>query len=145
MARISERISAAISNVECPGCGKRVVPTMMNAPAAPTPPVPQPGEAEEGKRWSFIWRPPSGKVCPECFFPLERYVRRLKWIRTFSAGLVLLVVALMLLILSLLNPDNPWAGSGARIVAGVGGIVLVVGLIGIIVGGSRKGDEQTPP
>jgi hypothetical protein len=145
MDRISERISSAISTLECPGCGKRVVPIVASPPGAGGPPASPSDQSEEGKRWSFIWRPPSGAICPECFFPLARYVRRLKWVRTFSAGLVLLVGALMLFILSLLNPASTWAGSGARLVVGIGGLVTVVGIGGIVLGGQRSDHDQLQP
>jgi hypothetical protein len=142
MGRISERISEAMSTVECPGCGKRVVPTPAAPPDASAQPSAPPAEGDQ--RWSFIWRPPSGQVCPECFFPLARFARRLKWVRTFSAGLVILVIALMLFVLWLLNPASDWPVQAARLVAAVGAVVLLVGVVGIVVGGRRKpGDEPT--
>lgn len=141
MAGITERISNAITTVPCPGCGKRVVPTVSAPPGAP---AATPGPAESGERWSFIWRPPSGMTCPECFFPLSRYARRLKWVRVFSVGLVLLVAALMLLLLWMLSPASGWAASSARIVGTLGTAVAVLGLGGIVIGGRHGPDEGTP-
>lgn len=143
MNGITERISSAVSTVRCPGCGKRVVPTVVASPpgAAPTPGPP----AQRDERWSFIWRAPSGQVCPECFFPLTRYARRLKWVRIFSAGLVLLVMALMFFILWMFNPAGEWAAGVARVVGVIGAGALLVGLGGIVVGGRRTpGDEPRP-
>ena len=138
MPRVSERISSAVMSVTCPGCGKRVVPTVMNKP-----PGAGPLSSEAGKRWSFIWRPPSGEVCPECFFPLQRLARRLVWVRTFSAGLVLLVAALMLTVLWLFNRATGWVGMAARVSAAVGAVLLVVGIGGIVLGGRSQG--PAPP
>jgi hypothetical protein len=143
MGRISERISQAMSTMECPGCGKRVVPTRAAPPGAPAPTPAPPADGDQ--RWSFIWRPPSGQVCPECFFPLARYARRLKWVRTFSTGLVVLVMALMLFILWLLNPAGGWAVRAAQVMAAVGVVVLAVGLAGIVVGGRRTAGDGPPP
>ena len=140
MGEIAERISSAMSTVRCPGCGKRVVPTAAAPPGAQAP-TPGPSVRSD-ERWSFIWRAPSGQVCPECFFPLARYARRLKWVRLFSGGLVLLVTALMFFILWLLNPAGTWAAGVARVVAVIGAAVLVLGVGGIVVGGRRRpGDE----
>lgn len=143
MGRISERISSAMTTVECPGCGKRVVPTPAAPPGAPEA-APAAPTADSGERWSFIWRPPSGQVCPECFFPLARFARRLKWVRLFSAGVAVMVAALMLFILSLLNPDSTWARSVGGIVAAVGAAVLLVGLVGIVIGGRHRPDDPGP-
>jgi hypothetical protein len=130
-----------MTTVSCPGCGKRVVPTVS---APPDTPAPTPGAAETGERWSFIWRPPSGMVCPECFFPLSRYARRLKWVRVFSGGLALLVAALMLTLLWMFSPQSTWPVRAARIVALVGAAVLLVGAGGIVIGGRRRPDDQAP-
>ena len=141
MARLSERISTAVSTVECPGCGKRVSPVVMAPPSGPNAAAPTSAARGPEDRWSFIWTPPSGNVCPECFFPLDRYVRRLKWVRTLQAGLVLLVAAVMLLVLSLVDRTAAWAGTAARIVAAPGAVALVLGLAGIVIGGrTHRGD-----
>jgi hypothetical protein len=107
--RISSRINEAFSTVKCPGCGKNVTPTFA---------TPYDGSESEqdqdGKRWSFIWRPPSGEVCPECSFPISRYAYRRK-------GWFVWIVR---------------AGAAVAIVT------TVVGLVGIVIGG-RHGTEPS--
>jgi hypothetical protein len=135
--RISERISTAVTGgVQCPGCGKVVKPVL---------PVvePEATDAEGGKRWSFVWRDPTGEVCPECQFPLARYARRLKWIRTFSAGVVLLTITFLLYALGRMTDFPAWFDWVVRAGAGIGLIALLVGLAGLVVGG-RSGPEDSP-
>jgi hypothetical protein len=88
-----------------------------------------------GKRWSFVWRPPSGEVCPECSFPLARYARRAKWVRLFIGGIVLMTVSLLLVVLGMLSGFGPGLSVLVRLAVGAGLLALVVGLIGIIIGG----------
>jgi hypothetical protein len=122
--------------VQCPGCGKVVKPVF---------PVmePEATDAEGGKRWSFVWRDPTGEVCPECQFPLARYTRRLKWIRTFSVGVVLLTVAFLLYALGRMTDFPSWFGWVVRVSAGIGLGALLIGLVGLVVGG-RSGPEDSP-
>jgi len=125
--RITNRIASVVATIKCPACGERVVPTF----ATPPPSAP---ESQEGKRWSFIWRPPSGEVCPKCQFPLARYARRAKYIRSFFIGIVFLVASFTLIVLQIiggLSETVSWVG---MILGGIGLIVLVVGLVGIILG-----------
>lgn len=129
MNRISSRINAAISTVKCPGCGKYVVAT------EPDETEPSTAERPLGKRWSFVWRPPSGVICPECSFPLERYARRAKWVRLFIGGIVLMTVSLLLVVLGMLSGFGPGLSVFVRLAVGAGLLALVVGLIGIIIGG----------
>jgi len=132
MNRISQRLEAAMTTVKCPGCGKTVVPAFMAAPKDD----PQ-ATSETGGRWSFVWRPPSGRVCPECDFPLERYARRAKWIRVFTLGVVTLTFAFLLFVAGRINPLPAWVGATERVLLGVGAAAFVVGLVGMIVGGRR--------
>jgi hypothetical protein len=120
------RISDALRGVKCPGCGKFVTPTAdVGEPTEPT---------GEGKRWSFVWRPPSGDVCPKCRFPLGRYAHRMKWIRLFILGIVILAVDATLMILGEVGVASVSRGL-LRVLGVVGGISLTVGLIGLILGG----------
>lgn len=136
--RISERISTAVAGgVQCPGCGMTVKPTLPVMESDAT-------EGEGGKRWSFVWRDPSGEVCPECQFPLARYVRRLKWIRTFSAGVVLLTIVFLLYALGRMTEFPSWYDWVVRVGAGVGIVVFLVGLVGLVVGGRSEVSEQQP-
>ena len=132
MSKLSERISSAMSGVECPGCLKHVIPAFLDA-AEGMQPAPEP----DG-RWSFVWRPTSGLVCPECKFPLGRHAQRLKWIRVFGLGVVVVTVSALLWVLQLFGG----AGAGLRLMQrmlGVAGLVgILVGLAGIVVGGRRR-------
>ena len=136
MTRISERISAAIMGVKCPGCSKVVVPTRLEeSGTVATPPQ------QSGKRWSFVWRPPSGEVCPQCHFPLGRYARRLKWIRLFVTGIMLLAVDGLLVVIGAIR-QSPMPPGLVRTLGFIGGIALMVGLIGLIIGG--RGEASSP-
>ncbi len=146
MNRVSKRLSAAISTIKCPGCSQRVLPTTLGA-ASPTPaPTPPSAEDTGGRRWSFIWVPPRGEFCPECGFPLSRYVARLKWVRLFSAGVVLLAIALSFFVLSQITNLGEALTWPLRIAAGAGLVTFLVGLGGIIIGGPRgpmEGDSAS--
>jgi hypothetical protein len=123
------RISTALTSVKCPGCGKFVTPTVdVGEPTEPTEPT------GEGKRWSFVWRPPSGDVCPHCRFPLGRYAHRMKWIRLFILGIVLLAADATLMIIGEVDVASVPIGL-LQVLGMVGGISLAVGLIGLILGG----------
>lgn len=135
MKRISEHISRSLSTVECPACHHQV---NLSTVADDT------GSSTAGGRWSFIWVAPRGPVCPNCQFPLARYMRRLAWIRLFMTGVALLAVSLMLFILSLIGGPRSWLGWSMRIMAGLGGLLAMLGLIGIIVGGQRDSTKAEP-
>jgi hypothetical protein len=136
MMRISERISEALSGVRCPGCGKFVKPTLPTGSAEDT--------AQDGGRWSFVWRAPSGEVCPECGFPLARYARRYKWIQTFSAGVVLLTVSFLLYVLAKMTELPGWYSWALRAMAAAGLLTFFIGLVGLVVGG-RSGPGSSGP
>jgi hypothetical protein len=137
MNRISQRISDALTGVRCPGCRKFVQPTL----------IPVQGEAPEtqqtGPRWSFVWRPPSGEVCPECQFPLARFARRVKWIRTFQLGVVLLTAAALLYVVSRFGEDVSWIVWTYRTSAALGGLAFLAGLVGLVVGGKHGPDPAS--
>lgn len=137
MPAVHERVSAVLTGgVLCPGCGKLVTPTLLPQPE-------QAGDASQtGERWSFVWRPPSGRVCPECSFPLERYARRLKWIRMLGFGVVLVTLSVLLFVLGLLSGELPGAVQLAQQIVGALGVLGVgVGLLGIVLGGKSGGDQ----
>ncbi len=138
MTRLSQRISAAITGVKCPGCGGFVTPTLK---------VPEgPNEAEmatSGKRWSFVWRPPSGEVCPECGFPLARFARRLKWMWMFRVGVLSLVAAFVLLLVKRYGGVENALNWPLRVLGSLGLLALVVGVVGLIVGGRSGGETQS--
>lgn len=140
MARISERISSAVATVTCPGCEQRVVPVTKAAPGSSSPAE----SSGSAKRWSFIWRPPSGPVCPECFFPLERLTRRLKWVHTASIGLVLLILGALVTFVRLAGNQGEWMGALARMILSVGAVALIVGAVGVVVGGRSRGASSQP-
>lgn len=128
MPQIGERISAVMSEVKCPGCKKHVTPTLPDTTTEPT---------TEGKRWSFVWRPPTGEVCPECDFPLARYVRRLRWIRIFRLGVALLTISFLVYFFTRNAEAGTWLRSAVLAVAGAGLVAFLVGVVGLIVGGRR--------
>ncbi|UCG88909.1 MAG: hypothetical protein JSW71_10375 [Gemmatimonadota bacterium] len=139
MNRISARVGAVVGGVRCPGCRQYVVPTTE------VPEQPRDAEASaSGKRWSFVWRPPSGEVCPRCGFPLARYLRRLKWIRTLRVGVATLVLALLLLVVDRYAEIPSWIVVLYQVL-GVAGIVgFLVGGIGLVVGGRHEVPGGTP-
>jgi predicted RNA-binding Zn-ribbon protein involved in translation (DUF1610 family) len=136
MNRISTRISAAFVGVKCPGCGNHVIPTVPAGDAAASKP---------GERFSFVWRPPSGEVCPRCGFPLARFAKRVKWIRLFALGVITVGVAMVLLVLLGGEVDLTWVSTLVRVLLGLGGLAIIVGLTGLIVGGRRSVPEQEAP
>ncbi|UCF40372.1 MAG: hypothetical protein JSW43_11655 [Gemmatimonadota bacterium] len=138
--RLSERISAAVTGgVVCPGCKKLVKPTLPAAEPATS------DDPQGGKRWSFVWRDPSGEVCPECEFPLARYTKRLKWIRTFSLGVVLLTLAFLLYALDRMGDFPAWFAWVVRGAAVLGGVASLVGLTGLVIGGRSDAAGTSPP
>lgn len=136
MNRISTAINAALAGVRCPGCGNHVVPTVPAGDAAASKP---------GERFSFVWRPPSGEVCPQCGFPLARFAKRAKWIRLFGLGVVMVGIAVVLLVLLGGEIDLTWVPLLARVLLSLGGLAIVVGLVGLIVGGRRTVATEDGP
>jgi hypothetical protein len=139
MTRLSSRISNAMSGVQCPACEKHVTPKYV---------APEQGADEQEQidgRWSFVWRPPSGEVCPECNFPLARYARRAKWMRLFGAGVALLTIAFLLQVLGKMTAMPGWYTWVPRTLAMVGLAAFVIGLVGLVVGGRRGTDAGNPP
>ncbi|MDH3456337.1 MAG: hypothetical protein OER90_05795 [Gemmatimonadota bacterium] len=111
-----------------------------------TPILPDMGEsageaaAKPGGRWSFVWRPPSGEVCPECGFPLARFARRLKWMWMFRLGVMLLTAAFVLVLVQRFAGVGAGAGMWWVLVSlgGVGLLATVIGIAGLVVGGRRE-------
>ncbi|MDH5804027.1 MAG: hypothetical protein OEZ54_02505 [Gemmatimonadota bacterium] len=134
MGRISERISATISTVKCPGCKKWVSP--VNVPG--TSKDNEEKAPEEDKRWSFIWLPPRGEVCPVCQFPLERYRYRAKWVAVFLSGVALLTIAGAFYTLTIIGSMGEGAvrtiADGAAVTGGVG---IFIGISGLTIGGKH--------
>jgi len=137
MNLISARISAAMTSLRCPGCRKLVKPVMSTGDAVPPP-------ALGVRRWSFVWRPPSGEVCPECGFPLGRYARRVKWMRLFYFGVALLTVAFVLYVLRRVVDVPAWFAVLQRGTATIGVVAFAVSLVGLVVGG-RSGEPKNGP
>ena len=132
MASIAERISSTLQGIECPGCMKRVVPTFLEG-----------GEGEEqvpppDGRWSFVWRPTSGLVCPECKFPLGRYAQRLKWVRLLGLGIASATAAVLLWVVGMMGGAGDALRMMQRILGGFGALAIVLGGLGIILGGRRR-------
>lgn len=138
MNRISTRISNAISGVKCPACEKYVTPTFVSGePAA--------DDQEQGDgRWSFVWRPPSGEVCPECNFPLARFAKRANWIRLFSAGVAMLTISFLLHVLGKMTTFPTWYPWIPGTLAILGLVAFFPGLVGLVVGGRRSAEVDTP-
>ena len=139
MNRISTRISNAISGVKCPACEKHVTPTF-----APSEPGADSQEQVEG-RWSFVWRPPSGEVCPECNFPLARFAKRAKWMRLLGAGVAMLTISFLLHVLGKVTTFPEWYPWVPGTLAILGLVAFLPGLVGLGVGGRRGADVDTPP
>ncbi len=134
MKRISQRISAAVTMVTCPGCGTQVTPAMAEAGTSPP-------EELGGKRWSFIWLKPRGATCPQCGFPLARYFGRLKWIRLFLAGVALTTLAGAFAVLGMIGGVGGWVSWTTRVLGILGLTGLLVGGIGLVVGGRHGPNE----
>jgi len=132
MTRLTQRMSAMWTSVKCPRCRTLVQPERLTAGEG-TAAVP----ADDGKRWSFLWRPPRGDFCPDCGFPLSKYFGRLKWIRTVTIGLAIALVFLALQILGFRGFRSP---TYMRVMRGgvlLGVVVALVGMVGIVIGGKR--------
>ena len=134
MNRISARIGAAVAGVRCPGCNQNVIPTTAYLDDAASNNATVSDSTDTGKRWSFVWRPASGNTCPNCSFPLDRYARRLKWIRVFRAAVVLLVVGLVLLMVNRYTEMPNWVVILYKGLGIAGLVAFLVGGIGMIVG-----------
>jgi len=130
MSRLTQRISTMWSAVKCPRCGKVVQPGALVPEDGSTPP---PDDA----RWSFLWTPPRGDVCPECEFPLSKYFGRLKWIRTFVIGVAIVILSVALQLIGLgIRPRTRFV-QFTMIGVLIGAAVTVVGALGIIIGGKH--------
>jgi hypothetical protein len=138
MNRIGARVSAAFAAVKCPGCNQYVTPTfaVSSDPSAGEQAVP-------GKRWSFVWREPSGKVCPKCSFPLDRYAKRVKWMRLFAAGVVLLTISALTYVMGRFADLPAWLSWVLRAGFAVGVLTFVVGLLGLVLGGRSEQPPQS--
>jgi hypothetical protein len=138
MNRIGARISEAIAGIKCPGCNQYVVPTfaLSGDPTDEEQTVP-------GKRWSFVWREPSGKVCPKCSFPLDRYAKRVKWMRLLGTGVVLLTVSLLTYVMERFSGLPTWFYWVQRAGVAIGGLAFLVGLVGLMVGGRSEQPPQS--
>jgi len=140
MNRISTRISEAMSGVKCPACEKHVTPKHVEPEAGAD------DQPEVDGRWSFVWRPPSGEVCPECNFPLARFAKRAKWMRLFGAGVAVLTISFLLHVLGKVTTFPQWSAWVIRTLALLGLVAFLVGLVGLVVGGRRNaGADSSPP
>ena len=139
MNRISTRISTAVAGVKCPGCTQYVMPTFA-VPSDETG-----GEQSiPGKRWSFVWREPSGRVCPKCSFPLERYAKRVNWMKLFATGVVLLTISFLTYVMGRFTDLPAWFPWLVRAGAALGGVAFLVGLAGLVVGGRSDQTVESP-
>jgi hypothetical protein len=131
--RVSEAVTAALATVRCPGCGNFVVPTIAPAEDGTD------NAEDTGERWSYIWLPPRGEICPDCDFPLERYLHRRKWIWLFLAGVSVATVSLFLLGLAGIGGTRGGPLWQVAIVGtGTGLVFLLVGAVGIVIGGRHS-------
>ncbi len=91
-----------------------------------------------GKRWSFVWRPPSGAGCPRRGFPLERYRRSMRRIRTPRIGAVALLLALSVLLVDRYTKIRRRLVVLCRVLGAAGTLTFLVGGIGLVVGGRQE-------
>jgi Na+(H+)/acetate symporter ActP len=68
-----------------------------------------------------------------------------KWIRLFALGVITVGVAMVLLVLLGGEVDLTWVSTLVRVLLGLGGLAIIVGLTGLIVGGRRSVPEQEAP
>ena len=128
MARLSQRISTVWSTVKCPRCGMFVHPDHLAvASASPTP-------GADEKRWSLLWRPPRGDICPECDFPLSKYFGRLKWIRLMMVGVAIVLVALFLQMIGLVAQISSVYIVFLKRSVLAGAVLFGIGFAGVILG-----------
>jgi hypothetical protein len=139
MNRLSARISNVMTGVKCPACEKHVTPIFI-ASEQDAEDLP-----EVDGRWSFVWRPPSGEVCPECNFPLARYAKRAKWMRLFGAGVAVLTISFLLHVLGKMTSLPEWYTWIPRTLAIIGLVAFCAGLVGLVVGGRRSTGSGTSP
>jgi hypothetical protein len=117
--------------VKCPRCGAVAEPVFSDETAVPE-------TADRGsERWSFVWTAPRGDFCPECDFPLSKYVGRLKWVRTMSVGVAIVVVGFLLQIIGVLRVAGSAYVRVMQAIVLTGAIVFVIGAVGVIVGGKH--------
>ena len=139
MNRLSARISNVVSGVKCPACEKHVTPIVVSSESDAD------DQPEVDGRWSFVWRPPSGEVCPECNFPLARFARRAKWMRLFGAGVAVLTISFLLQVLGKVTTFPEWYTWVPKTLAIIGLVAFLAGLIGLVVGGRRSAGADHPP
>ena len=128
--RLSQTISTAWSTVKCPRCGKHVRPNQLVAASG----MPVPMEGGDQKRWSLLWLPPRGDVCPDCDFPISKYMGRIKWIRLMMVSVLVVLVALLLQMMALVAQIDALYIAVLKRVILVGAVLFAVGLVGVIVG-----------
>lgn len=130
-SQIGDRINTAFSHVVCPGCSKNVEPTVVASDDDGS----DTHEDPNGERWSFIWRPPRGEVCPECSFPISRFAYRRKWIKLLMTGIVILTISALLFIVAMMSDFPGWLGWLVRVSFTAGIVTVVAGIVGIVIGG----------
>ncbi len=128
MTRLTQRISTMWSSVKCPRCGKMVHPDQIAlAGATPTP-------GANAKRWSLLWLPPRGDVCPECDFPIAKYVGRIKWIRLMMVSVLIVLVALFLQMIALVAQSDAMYIAILKRTVLAGAVLFAIGSAGVILG-----------
>lgn len=132
MSRLTQRVTAVWSTVKCPRCGARVDPNNLGSGDQSAQPP-----ADSEKRWSFVWTPPRGDFCPECEFPMSKYFGRIKWIRTFGVGIVMVLLFVTMQIIGSVARIGEAFTVTMQILVALGGIISIIGIVGIIVGGKR--------
>lgn len=138
MGRLTARVDSILDAVECPGCGSTVSPNQNQDTASESQPAGGPGN-----RVSFVWRPTSRAVCPDCGFPIERFLRRQRWIRLFLAGVVLLTLSGAAFMVNWIRGSPAgWAYGVLGTMVGIGATVLIVGLLGLAIGGRARASER---
>jgi len=133
MTRLTQRLSTVWSTVKCPRCGNVVHPDMLGIEGASPASPPQ-----DEKRWSFLWVAPRGDICPECDFPLSKYLGRLKWIRIMTVGVTIVVIAFLLQVAGSIGQLGDAYVAVTRKVILVGAAIFAVGFVGVIIGGRHK-------
>ena len=132
MGRLTARVDTLLHAVQCPGCGATVSPNQAQDATAGSLPA-------GGRRMSFAWRPTSRAVCPDCGFPIERFLRRQRWIRLFLAGVVLLTLGGAVFMLGWIRGSpGGWTYWMVWVAGGLGGSALIVGLLGLTIGGRTR-------
>jgi hypothetical protein len=93
---------------------------------------------DDQKRWSFLWVAPRGDICPDCDFPLSKYLGRLKWIRIMTVGVTIVVIGLLLQVIGSIGQlGDAYVGVMRRVIL-AGAAIFAVGFVGVIIGGRHK-------